>query len=48
MEDDAVLLKDVADILIVVEVMIDDDGFDVQLDDSICPAGEVLLLNDVF
>ena len=43
-EDDVVLLKDVAEMLIVVEVMIDDEGLDVQLD--ICPADDVLLLND--
>ena len=43
-EDEIVLLKDVAEMLIVVVVMIDDEGFDVQLD--ICPADDVLLLND--
>ena len=32
--------------LIVVEVMINDEGLDVQLDDGICPADDVLLLND--
>ena len=45
-EDDAVLLKDVAEMLIVVEVMINDEGLDVQLDDGIYPADDVLLLND--
>ena len=43
-EDDFVLLKDVTEILMHAEVMIDDEGLDVELD--ICPADDVLLLND--
>ena len=45
-EDDAVPLTNVSEILMVVEGMLVDDGLDVQVVDDVCPADDVFLLND--
>ena len=45
-DDGVVTLKDAAKMLNVVEVKNSDDELDVQVDDCICPADDVLLLND--
>ena len=45
-ENDSVPLTDVDESLMIVEVMLDHEGLDVRLGYDVCPADDVVLLDD--